>query len=180
MCSLGPQGPYARRESSEASIARSAIEDGAVHPLHREAMEMRSAWCDTNERREVGRVRTWCGQRHGVEPCAPPGKAVDLFNCSRVYGLLHEATSQPGLSHEELERWREYGGGALEPVLASGAVALLDAQWIISHEAGGLRLVLTHRQALPEVRSPKRPSSPSPTPRRGDRRVSRSSRAERI
>ena len=53
-----PPRAHARRESSEASIARSAIEDGAVHPLHREAMEMRSAWCDTNERREVGRVRT--------------------------------------------------------------------------------------------------------------------------
>ena len=49
---------------------------------------------------------------------------------------------------EKLERWRELGGDALEPVLASGAVALLDARWIISHaEAGG---VLTHRQALPE------------------------------
>ena len=30
-----------------------AIEDGAVHPFT-EAMEMRSAWCDTNERREWG------------------------------------------------------------------------------------------------------------------------------
>ena len=29
--------------------------------------------------------------------------------------------------------WRTKGGGDLEPVLASGAVALLDAQWIISH-----------------------------------------------
>ena len=51
------------------------------------------------------------------------------------------------LTYEE-KLWREYGGGALEPVLASGAVALLDAQWIITHaEAGG---VLTHRQALPK------------------------------
>ncbi|EOD12936.1 hypothetical protein EMIHUDRAFT_104080 [Emiliania huxleyi CCMP1516] len=53
-----------------------------------------------------------------------------------------------GVSEEKLELWRKRGGGDLEPVLASGAVALLDAQWIISHaEAGG---VLTHRQALPE------------------------------
>ena len=58
-------------------------------------------------------------------------------------------TSKPGLTNEEkLELWRELGGGDLELVLASGAVALLDAQWIISHaEAGG---VLTHRQALPK------------------------------
>ena len=58
-------------------------------------------------------------------------------------------TSKPGLTYEEkLELWRKLGGGDLEPVLASGAVALLDAQWIISHaEAGG---VLTHRQALPK------------------------------
>ncbi|EOD05795.1 hypothetical protein EMIHUDRAFT_466011 [Emiliania huxleyi CCMP1516] len=48
----------------------------------------------------------------------------------------------------KLVKWRQLGGGDLEPVLASGAVALLDAQWIISHAvAGG---VLTHRQALPK------------------------------
>jgi hypothetical protein len=48
----------------------------------------------------------------------------------------------------KLKLWRKHGGGDLEPVLASGAVAVLDAQWVISHaEAGG---VLTHRQALPE------------------------------
>ena len=53
-----------------------------------------------------------------------------------------------GVDEEKLELWREHGGGDLEPVLASGAVAVLDAQWVISHaEAGG---VLTHRQALPE------------------------------
>ncbi|EOD06785.1 hypothetical protein EMIHUDRAFT_359424, partial [Emiliania huxleyi CCMP1516] len=48
----------------------------------------------------------------------------------------------------KLELWRKLGGGDLERVLASGAAALLDAQWIIRHaEAGG---VLTHRQALPK------------------------------
>ena len=46
------------------------------------------------------------------------------------------------------EQWCELRGDALEPILASGAVALLDAQWIISHaEARG---VLTRRQALPK------------------------------
>ena len=30
--------------------------------------------------------------------------------------------------------WRERGGGDLEPVLASGAVAVLDAQWIVTVE----------------------------------------------
>jgi len=61
-------------------------------------------------------------------------------------GLTYDST---GLTYEDkLELWRKLGGGDLEPVLASGAVAPLDAQWIISHaEAGG---VLTHRQALPE------------------------------
>ena len=49
---------------------------------------------------------------------------------------------------EKLKLWRKRGGGALEPVLASGAVALLDARWIITHaEAGG---TLQHRQALPK------------------------------
>ena len=53
-----------------------------------------------------------------------------------------------GVDKCKLKKWRELGGDALEPVLASGAVALLDAQWIISHaEAGG---VLNHRQALPK------------------------------
>ena len=53
-----------------------------------------------------------------------------------------------GVSEEKLEQWRKNGGGDLEPVLASGAVAVLDAQWVISHaEAGG---VLNHRQALPK------------------------------
>ena len=52
------------------------------------------------------------------------------------------------MSEEKLELWRKHGGGDLERVLASGAVDLLDAQWIISHaEAGG---VLHHRQALPK------------------------------
>ncbi|EOD29108.1 hypothetical protein EMIHUDRAFT_365906 [Emiliania huxleyi CCMP1516] len=49
---------------------------------------------------------------------------------------------------EKAMLWRKLGGDALEPVLASGAVALLDAQWIIRHaEAGG---VLNNRQALPK------------------------------
>ncbi|EOD27522.1 hypothetical protein EMIHUDRAFT_235752 [Emiliania huxleyi CCMP1516] len=52
------------------------------------------------------------------------------------------------IDERKLAKWRGRGGGDLEPVLASGAIALLDAQWIISHaEAGG---VLTHRQALPK------------------------------
>ena len=59
-------------------------------------------------------------------------------------------TSKPGYEEYEkkLSAWRKKGGGDLEPVLASGAMALVDAQWIISHaEAGG---VVTHRQALPK------------------------------
>ncbi|EOD38905.1 hypothetical protein EMIHUDRAFT_224042 [Emiliania huxleyi CCMP1516] len=53
-----------------------------------------------------------------------------------------------GVDEEKLELWRKLGGGDLERVLASGAVAVLDAQWLISHaEAGG---VLSHRQALPK------------------------------
>ena len=57
--------------------------------------------------------------------------------------------SKPGLTYEEkLALWRKLGGGDLEPVLASGAIALVDSRWIINYaEAGG---VLTHRQALPK------------------------------
>ena len=58
------------------------------------------------------------------------------------------SAADPGMSETKLEEWRKRGGGALDPVLASGAVALLDAQWVINHaEAGG---VLIHRQALPK------------------------------
>jgi len=42
----------ARRESSEASFARRSTM--ARFTPFTEAMEMRSAWCDTNERREWG------------------------------------------------------------------------------------------------------------------------------
>jgi hypothetical protein len=43
--------------------------------------------------------------------------------------------------------WEAYGAGELEAVLASGAVALLDAQWLIGlADSGG---VLAPRQALP-------------------------------
>ncbi|EOD32920.1 hypothetical protein EMIHUDRAFT_122935, partial [Emiliania huxleyi CCMP1516] len=86
-------------------------------------------------------------QRHGVF------KQIDKARQQQRGGRQAKAmgcgTSKPGLFYEEkLKQWRKRGGGDLEPVLASGAVALLDAQWIIRHaEAGG---VLTHRQALPE------------------------------
>jgi len=44
--------------------------------------------------------------------------------------------------------WRSHGGGDLAPVLKGGAVALVDARWIVEHaEAGG---IVTHRQALPK------------------------------
>ena len=47
-----PLRAYARRESSEASFARRSRM--ARFTPFTEAMEMRSAWCDTNERREWG------------------------------------------------------------------------------------------------------------------------------
>ncbi|EOD30440.1 hypothetical protein EMIHUDRAFT_468406, partial [Emiliania huxleyi CCMP1516] len=68
-------------------------------------------------------------------------------NAAPPAAALPSATDR-GVSETKLEEWRKRGGGDLEPVLASGAVALLDAQWIIGRaEAGG---VLTHRQALPK------------------------------
>ena len=50
--------------------------------------------------------------------------------------LLLQQSSLPsaadlGVDEEKLAEWRKLGGGDLEPVLASGAVALLDARWII-------------------------------------------------
>ena len=66
----------------------------------------------------------------------------------QVLQTLVASTANLGVDEEKLTMWRTKGGGDLEPVLASGAVALLDAQWIISRaEVGG---VLAHRQALPK------------------------------
>ena len=75
------------------------------------------------------------------EPLGPPAVELDAPTPADT-----AAPTQP--AEEKLELWRKKGGGDLEPVLASSAVALLDAQWVISHaEAGG---VLAHRQALPK------------------------------
>lgn len=52
------------------------------------------------------------------------------------------------VSAEETERWVRYGGSELEPSLASGAIALLDAVWLVALAEGGG--VLLPRQALPD------------------------------
>jgi len=45
-------------------------------------------------------------------------------------------------------RWETYGGGEIEAVLSSGAIVLLDAQWVVDlAESGGM---LRPRQALPD------------------------------
>ena len=76
------------------------------------------------------------------ESLAPAGPAAPSPSTERT------TANDLGVDEGKLARWRKRGGGDLEPVLESGAVALLDAQWIINHaEAGG---VLYHRQALPE------------------------------
>ena len=83
----------------------------------------------------------------------PPAAEHDAPTTADTAAPTQPAAALPsaadlGVSEEKLELWRKHGGGDLERVLASGAVDLLDAQWIISHaEAGG---VLNHRQALPK------------------------------
>jgi len=52
------------------------------------------------------------------------------------------------VSEDTLTRWKESGGTEIEAVLASGAVALLDAKWLIELSARGG--VLRPRQALPD------------------------------
>ena len=52
------------------------------------------------------------------------------------------------VSSRALGWWNESGGAELEGVLRSGAIALLDARWVVElAEAGG---VLRPRQALPD------------------------------
>ncbi|EOD16896.1 hypothetical protein EMIHUDRAFT_451501 [Emiliania huxleyi CCMP1516] len=73
----------------------------------------------------------------------PPKKQIAQMQLPPAHARSHSNYTAHNISI-----WRERGGGDLEPVLASGAMALVDAQWIISHaEAGG---VVTHRQALPK------------------------------
>ena len=77
----------------------------------------------------------------------PPAVELDAPTPADTAPLTQPADALPsatdlGVSEEKLELWRKKGGGDLEPVLASSAVAVLDAQWVISHaEAGG---VLAH------------------------------------
>ncbi|EOD06775.1 hypothetical protein EMIHUDRAFT_106703 [Emiliania huxleyi CCMP1516] len=88
-----------------------------------------------------------------LEPPGPPAVELDVPTPADTAAPTQPAAAFPsatdlGVSEGKLELWRKRGGGELEPVLASSAVAVLDAQWVISHaEAGG---VLTHRQALPK------------------------------
>ncbi|EOD06770.1 hypothetical protein EMIHUDRAFT_218835 [Emiliania huxleyi CCMP1516] len=90
---------------------------------------------------------------YGASKCATSSIAQYLVTPADTAAPTQPAAALPlstdlGVNLRKLELWRKRGGGDLEPVLASGAVALLDAQWIISHaEAGG---VLAHRQALPK------------------------------
>ncbi|EOD38884.1 hypothetical protein EMIHUDRAFT_223995 [Emiliania huxleyi CCMP1516] len=84
--------------------------------------------------------------------CNAPTQPADALPSAPDLGVSEtklEPPSPPAVELDgKLELWRKRGGGDLEPVLASSAVAVLDAQWVISHaEAGG---VLTHRQALPK------------------------------
>jgi len=71
------------------------------------------------------------------EKLGPPAVELDASTPADTAAL--PSAADLGVSEEKLELWRERGGGDLEPVLASGAVALLDARWIISHAVRGGR-----------------------------------------
>ena len=62
-------------------------------------------------------------------------------------------TSSRAHDHPPPQRARlwedEFRGGDIEPVLASGAIALLDASWLVAHAAAGG--VLRRRQELPDA-----------------------------
>jgi len=45
--------------------------------------------------------------------------------------------------------WEELGGAALEPPLRSGAIALLDAKWLVEVLASKRKNVISRRQELP-------------------------------
>ena len=86
----------------------------------------------------------------GRPPCPPPGRfpIQNAYFCPTTPPRKEPRICLASATDLKLESWRVLRGGDLESVLASGAVAVLDAQWVIRHaEAGG---VLNHRQALPK------------------------------
>ncbi|EOD17301.1 hypothetical protein EMIHUDRAFT_244161 [Emiliania huxleyi CCMP1516] len=125
----------ARAAALKQANARTAGDVAADAAVLGTADELASAQADAST--QEGQKLEDASAQATAAPAAPTEPAAALPSATDL-----------GVSEEKLEKWRKFGGGDLEPVLASGAVALLDAQWIIRHaEAGG---VLTHRQALPE------------------------------
>ena len=50
------------------------------------------------------------------------------------------------LEEYQLALWAKFGGAEVEPLLASGAVAMLDAHWLVAfYEHGGRRLARRRR-----------------------------------
>ena len=78
-----------------------------------------------------------------AEANSPPAEMTELPPAQTT----EEADSPPPLlidrsSHlpkkpKALQAWEEFGGSDLEPLLVSGAIALLDADWIVKHAANG-------------------------------------------
>ena len=72
---------------------------------------------------------------------------VDLKEFVAAWEPPHQPPAR-NVPIRERWRWETHGGGEIESVLSSGAIALLDAQWIINlADSGG---VLKPRQALPD------------------------------
>ena len=82
------------------------------------------------------------GSRHSVlktqrvEEAAPTDSTI-----SAPFNSTARSMSSPD------ERWTQYRGHEIEPPLRSGAIALLDATWLVGHAAAGGRLI--RRQDLP-------------------------------
>ena len=66
---------------------------------------------------------------------------VQQTRSSRV-ASVHEFPSLPTqLSEDQEQLWTKYGGDEVEPLLSSGAVALVDAHWLVAfYESGGRAL----------------------------------------
>jgi len=109
-------------KTKQAAAARLATEQAAAEEAVRMAAE--EAACLATEQaaaEEPARVAA------GRPPHLPPAREVKV-------------------DEDKMAMWKRFGGTELEAVLKSGAVALLDAKWVIARAASGG--VLLPRQAL--------------------------------
>ena len=81
-------------------------------------------------------------------PHLPTAREVEVPHATDTRAPHLPTARKVEVPAEAMELWVEWGGAEVEAVLASGAVMLLDARWLIAQAKSGF--VLKPRQALPD------------------------------